>query len=920
MLQRAASNAYSWWWASHIRTKQSKWLEQCLQDMEDKVQSMLKLIEEDGDSFAKRAEMYYKRRPELITTVEESYKAFRALADRYDLLSKELQNANHTIATVFPEQVQFAMSEEEDDVCPTPNNIHRNAQILDMNTSNNVPRVPKGPKKDLKTIISKASKQFRGKRTSHTPDAKSGLTKDEALEEINKIQKDILALQTVKEFVKSSYESGVAKYWGIENQIMELQQKVSRLQDEFDMDMVIEDDVARTLMAEAALRSCQETLAMLQEKQEKSSREAKEEYKRIEVACRRLRSLRQRYMHGQVDEKIPREVENEEDDLIKESNEVEISPENNKESLDYANLTVTQLAEKIDQLVSKVIGLETAVSSQTVLVNALRTETDDLNEQICNLEEQNKIMIDGTCNLSSKVKEMEGKLNKIQDLNKNVESQNNNLETNFAEARSNLDCLTEKLCTVKPDEEVHKSDSSRQEAASVYEENSPVEIKNQKDMPSTKDIEDVKEVTIDVRISDQTITSQEEVNKSIVEKPNKEDAVEDRHFYDHVNGEKKEENTDNDEDMNWQQMLLSGMEDREKILLKEYTTILRNYKDVKKKLGEMEKKEKDSQFDTLLQTRELKKAIQKRDDEIRKLRQRLISLQDVKEENTTTTTNSDQSCTFETRNENMDASHEEDVNNNNPVRNEDVEDEIKLIFIDRTLSISKVEEKLRTDIDAILDENLDFWLRFSTEFHQIQKFRTQVEDLGNEISKLKEKRKAGDASSIMQMKSDVRPIYKHLHEIQREVTVWLEQSASLKDELKRRFSSLCGIQEEITEALKDGVEEDEIKFSSHQAAKFQGEVLNMKQENNKVREELRSGLDQALKLQLQIEHTLRKLSEEFGISNDQTENMNRPRVPLRSFLFGTKQKKQKHSIFSCMHPGRRYQILRTSIRLSSQNH
>jgi hypothetical protein len=27
MLQRAASNAYSWWWASHIRTAQSKWLE-----------------------------------------------------------------------------------------------------------------------------------------------------------------------------------------------------------------------------------------------------------------------------------------------------------------------------------------------------------------------------------------------------------------------------------------------------------------------------------------------------------------------------------------------------------------------------------------------------------------------------------------------------------------------------------------------------------------------------------------------------------------------------------------------------------------------------------------------------------------------------------------------------------------------------
>ena len=33
MLQRAASNAYSWWYASHVRTKQSKWLEQSLQGM-----------------------------------------------------------------------------------------------------------------------------------------------------------------------------------------------------------------------------------------------------------------------------------------------------------------------------------------------------------------------------------------------------------------------------------------------------------------------------------------------------------------------------------------------------------------------------------------------------------------------------------------------------------------------------------------------------------------------------------------------------------------------------------------------------------------------------------------------------------------------------------------------------------------------
>lgn len=50
---------------------------------------MLKLIEEDADSFAQRAEMYYKKRPELISMVEDFYRAHRSLAERYDLLKSD---------------------------------------------------------------------------------------------------------------------------------------------------------------------------------------------------------------------------------------------------------------------------------------------------------------------------------------------------------------------------------------------------------------------------------------------------------------------------------------------------------------------------------------------------------------------------------------------------------------------------------------------------------------------------------------------------------------------------------------------------------------------------------------------------------------------------------------------------------------
>lgn len=54
---------------------------------------MLKLIENDGDSFAKKAEMYYQKRPELIAHVEELYRMYRALAERYDHVTGELRKS-----------------------------------------------------------------------------------------------------------------------------------------------------------------------------------------------------------------------------------------------------------------------------------------------------------------------------------------------------------------------------------------------------------------------------------------------------------------------------------------------------------------------------------------------------------------------------------------------------------------------------------------------------------------------------------------------------------------------------------------------------------------------------------------------------------------------------------------------------------
>nr|AFK39717.1 unknown [Lotus japonicus] len=76
--------SHCWFLDSHSSTKRSPWLQSTLSELNEKTKAILKLIEEDADSFAQRAEMYYKKRPELVSMVEDFYRTHRSLAERYD--------------------------------------------------------------------------------------------------------------------------------------------------------------------------------------------------------------------------------------------------------------------------------------------------------------------------------------------------------------------------------------------------------------------------------------------------------------------------------------------------------------------------------------------------------------------------------------------------------------------------------------------------------------------------------------------------------------------------------------------------------------------------------------------------------------------------------------------------------------------
>lgn len=79
--------------------------------MDEKIKQMIKLIEEDADSFAQRAEMYYMKRPDLLRLVEEFYRAYRALAERYDHATGFLHQVHHSVTEAFPDQVPSCLDD-----------------------------------------------------------------------------------------------------------------------------------------------------------------------------------------------------------------------------------------------------------------------------------------------------------------------------------------------------------------------------------------------------------------------------------------------------------------------------------------------------------------------------------------------------------------------------------------------------------------------------------------------------------------------------------------------------------------------------------------------------------------------------------------------------------------------------------------
>ncbi|KAG6483394.1 hypothetical protein ZIOFF_060039 [Zingiber officinale] len=940
MLQRAASNAYSWWWASHIRTKQSKWLDSNLQgkflilapsvylfffislfslsvisfgkveivinaEMEDIVQKMLKLIEADADSFAKRAELYFKRRPELIGFTEDAYRAYRDLAERYDHVSGELHKANHTIATACPDQVQYAMLEEEDD---------------------NLPKaiIPIDPSKINKPLVEGLMKKRRESESSIKKQLKKisvpQMSEEEAQEEISKLQKEILVLHTEKEFIKSSYESGIAKYWGIEKQVMDMQEKVSRLQDEFSTDAVIEDNEARSLMAATALRSCEDAMVNLKEWRKKSLEQVKVESERIEVANQKLKSLKgEEVENTEVSSKATQmsfaAQKIEEDALNKARLDLQYICENVKIHFEMSPEGSTiEIADKINELVNKIITLEITVSSQSAQINQLTSENNELDISLQRLEEEKSTLINDSNALSKRLKETEKELTRVRAIEKFVHDEEINFSENFAETCCSLSNISEKLQSFKALKDDWTADALMEEEPSTCN-TEPEELLQSNEITEINVIKD--DLEKEVRTTQEYGHCQEDDShseaafklKDVTEK------IDDPKEINRVE-EKGSSQTDSsmllinnserlldgkDDTICFHQKIPSGLDGKEGILQVEYTALLKNDEKTKRRLSELEKKHAEYFQDTLILIAELKNTISMKDEEIQMLRQKLAS-QKTSCIVTVDSWHGQQKVEFPQNCKPQGSETPDGLNvpstNSQSLAVFPEKGLAESTCADEQNNISTIAEKFRRDIDNLIEGNLDFWLRFSTSFHHMQELKSKYEDLQTDISKLKKKNTVQSEDSPTAdptKKSESQPVITRLRELKTELCVWLEQSELLRGELQSRISSLFELQVEISSANNPKMESVDVLFTLYEAAKFQGEVMNMKQENTKAVGELQLGQDHVRKLQAEIEEQLSKSCENFepfppGSPCVHSDRPPRTRVPLSVFLFGAKPK------------------------------
>ncbi|KAL9239691.1 hypothetical protein vseg_013990 [Gypsophila vaccaria] len=395
---------YSWWWDSHISPKNSKWLQENLTDMDSKVKSMIKIIEVDEDTFARRAEMYYKKRPELMKLVEEFYRAYRALAERYDHATGVIRQAHTTMAEVFPNQVPSLMNDDRpvtttyDSDPRTPEmqaplfeaNIHLDELqkgVVGLSSSDFIDESDSLAVRNESEQLDGLEKARKGLDFNEIEETEDVMQKNErrqnetqplsASERLGKSESDIQALKNSLAKFEAERENGLIEY-------QKTLERLSKL--EFNFTQAQQDSRGFNEFAnkaEAEVESLKELLAKVEVEREASLTQ----YQRC---LDRVANLESQIAHGEEDAgKLN-------DRACKAEHEVVVLMEELSQTKAEKEALLTQYMESLEKLANlenKLLLAEDLVSSSTERAERAEKEVDALRETITRLTEEKEAAV-----------------------------------------------------------------------------------------------------------------------------------------------------------------------------------------------------------------------------------------------------------------------------------------------------------------------------------------------------------------------------------------------------------------------------------------------------------------------------------------------------------------------------------------------
>ncbi|KAE8692069.1 Protein NETWORKED 1C [Hibiscus syriacus] len=382
---------YSWWWNSHISRKNSKWLQENLTDMDTKVKQMIKLIEEDADSFARRAEMYYKKRPELMKLVEEFYRAYRALADRYDHATGVIRQAHRTMAEVFPNQVPMVFADDKPGVSATdvdprtpeitplvraylePDELQKDAvgisslstkRIAAFTEESDSPVVRKG----LKHFFHDVEEKERSLQDNEVSDIRVRVPSES--ERVSKAEMEIFTLKNALARLEAEKEAGLFEYQQSLERLSNLEKEFSRAEEDSkglnerasqaEAEVQTLKDALTKLEAEresnlAQYQQCLEKINNLQNSISNAQKDAGELSERASKSETEAQALKQDLAR----------VEAEKEDALARYKQCSEAISNLEEKLLNAQESVSRMAERAEKAESEVVTLKQVVLELT---------------------------------------------------------------------------------------------------------------------------------------------------------------------------------------------------------------------------------------------------------------------------------------------------------------------------------------------------------------------------------------------------------------------------------------------------------------------------------------------------------------------------------------------------------------------------